>query len=62
MTTPAATRPHGRSRLRGARRYALLSLVVPVVLLSACEPPAIAGQGYTVVFEDQFDGPTLDPV
>lgn len=33
-----------------------------VAFATACEPPPIAGQGYQIVFEDQFDGPTLDPI
>ena len=63
MSEPESTTPRGSVRARRARRAALLlSLALPVALLTACEPPAIAGQGYQVVFEDQFDGPTLDPI
>ena len=62
-----AVDPRPRSLARGkqrrTRRASFVALLaVPLVLVAACAPAPIFNQGYELAFQDEFDGPTLDPL
>jgi hypothetical protein len=52
----------GRKLRRTGRVLCLTLLALPLVLLGACAPAPIIDEGYVMVYNDEFDGPTLDPL